>query len=786
MDRWLLDLKSAWRSLAAQRAAMLVLVAVIGLGIGLVSTMFAMADPFVTRPLPYPSSHELVRISVFARPGRNPFSYSSRANLPTLGDWKARSELFQAIAPSSVPTTPALFRVRAGDRTIALRPAEATPAALRILGQSPAACADAPRCVLLTAAAFARHFGSRREIVGTALPTPAGEPMRIGGVFPPSFVFPWPGTLPVEAVVVTPEAGEEERPVAPMTFLARLQRGVPASTLQSALVATLPVPQDWTLTVERIDEFMTRLTRPAAVGALVAALIILLVCAASVTNLLFARTFYRAPDLTTRRALGAARLDIVRLLVTELAILATMAIGTGLLIAHLTLLWLAQVMPARYMILGAPAITPRVASAAAFVGVAIVVLSASMAWLASRRSLNATTGTLAPRQSSAGRALRFFVITAQCGLAMLLVTSSIVFGRSYLNLFRQDTGFSGSATVIAVSYPGDLSEQTTSRHVMTTVEELGRVAGVESAAAAFLGVVRNIRPAGPPIWANGKPIQSTPRPVTEGFFSATGTPIVAGRPLMAEDANYRGFVVSESFARLAWSDRTAIGQTIQISPGLPPGTVVGIVRDTMDLSLDRRAEPRLYRLFGEIGSCPGCERSVSFVVRTTQDALAVADRAVRTMTKVSPDVAILDIGSIDERLSQSVAERVFVALVVSLFTIAGLAVCVAGLIGTVVFITASRTRELAIRIAVGARPAHVFAAVSTDTLLAATLGISAGLVTARFTSAVLASMAYEVELNTWATGLPPALVMLTVVSATVLVAARPALTLSVIDSLHRE
>ncbi len=746
--------------------------------------MFAMADPFVLRALPYPASHELVRIGVFPRPDRNVFWYSSRATLPTIAEWTARSDLFQSIAPISSPTGPSLFRLREGERTIALRPAEATPTALRILGQSGAACAEAPPCVLLTAPAFARHFAGREEILGTSLPSPTGASIRIGGVFPPSFVYPWPSPLAIEAVLVTPEGGGD-RSVAQTTFLARLQHAVSASSVQPALMATLPTPRDWNVTVERIDDSMTRVSRSAALGALVAALMILMVCAAGVTNLLFARLFYRAPELMTRRALGAAPFDILRVLTAELTMIAAMAIGAGLLLTHLTLLWLAQVMPARYMILGQPAVTARVSIVSAIVGATLVGVSAAIACVSARHRLTTRVETLASRQSSTGRALRFLAITVQSGLAMLLVTSSIIFGRSYVNLFGQETGFSGSATVIAASYSGQLNEATTTRHVMATVEALGRVAGVEHAAAAFLGVVRNIRTAGPPIWAGGKAIPSTPRPVTPEFFSATGTPVIAGRALAEEDANFRGFVVSESFARLVWPDRNAIGQTIQISPQLPLGSVVGIVKDTIDLSLDRRPEPRLYRLFREIASCQGCERTVSYVVRPTEDSLDIADRAVRTITTISPDAAILEVGSIADRLSRSVAERVFVALVVSLFTIAGLAVCVAGLIGTVGFITARRMRELAIRMAVGARPTHVFAAVSTETLVAASVGISAGFIIARFTSMVLASMAYEVELNTWATGLPAACVMLVVVGATVVVAARPAVTLPLVDALRR-
>jgi putative ABC transport system permease protein len=763
MDRFRLDVHSAWRSMAIQRGATAAIVAVLGLGIGLVATMFALADPFVLKPLPYPSPHQLVSISIGSEAGAGR-TWSTRQNVPAVRDWTERRDLFQAITPFLA--YPVLLRIRQGNRTMGLRVSEASNVALQMLGQRDVRC-DAPppsRCVVLTARTLDRHFAGRHDVIGTTLVTSDGPSIQIAGVLPPIFLFPWASTTtPIEAVLLPSTEVDDNEAVSSVPFLARLQPDVSPRMTQSALSATLADPRKWLVRVTTLESQLVGSTKYMAWAALLGGLLILFVCAGNVANLMFARGISRGAELATRTALGASRRDLARLLMTELAMLTTAAVGTGVGLAGATVVLLRRVVPAQYAVLGEPAITLRVCVFAALVGVLVVLSSALLAWVALRSQSFVGFHTLRLNRVDPGSSLRFVVVAAQSGLAMVLLTGTMVLGRSYLDLFSQDTGFSRSTLLVSTSYPETLFGGPLREVVDSTVEQLRRVRGVEYAGAKAGpgGLISRLRGAGASgLMADGHRLNDVlPKHVTTGFFEASGTPIVAGRTLTSADVNRSGIVVSESFARRVWPDRPAVGQfvTMQQQP-LRVATVVGVVKDTFDNSLDLKPLPSVYVMLEDPVRCTGCEIGVTYVIRGSGESGLVRE-ASSVVTKVMPDAFIAEAGTTADRYLRSVAERVFAALVVSLFATAAIAVSVAGLVGIVTFITTRRMREIAIRLAVGARSGNILSVLSVETLSAVSLGLVCGLVTTRFASAILERVTYEVELNTWSTGLPSAVAM---------------------------
>jgi len=469
-------------------------------------------------------------------------------------------------------------------------------------------------------------------------------------------------------------------------------------------------------------------------------------------------------------------------------LLAAMGSGVGVGVAWVGIAALRDVMPIQFAILGEPALNLRVSVFAGLVGAATTASSAAAAWLALRASAGHALSASMNRRGSLGRVLRFGAITVQNALAMILVTGTVLLGRSYLNLFGQDTGFSGSATVITASYPPTLTSERLRTEVEAALDRLRRVPGVAGAAAMGGGLIDNGRGIGCCVMVDGRSVDASIKAVTQGFFEAAGTAVLSGRTLTAQDGGASGVVVNESFARQVWPHDPALQQLVRLgsSPTAGAGTVVGVVKDTFDGSLDRRPGPVVYRLLDRPTPCSGCETRMTYIVRPADPAFDVAAPAARAVTTSEAEAIVTDVSSVGDRLTRSVADRVFSTLVVSLYTIAGLAVCAAGLIGVVAFITARRTRELAIRIALGAEPLHVIYVVSSEALAAAATGIGIGLVAARFGSVVLQRLTYQVEVNAWSTGLPAAAAMLVLVGGSVSLAARRTLKLPVVAALRED
>jgi putative ABC transport system permease protein len=259
MDRLTLDMRAAWRSLVTQRGATSAIVAVLGLGVGLVTAMFALADPFVMRPLPYPAPRQLVFISATpvdehghpVRPSGLMWSDRQIA-LPTVQEWKARRDLFQDLASLDLSAF-VVVRLHPADRTIALRGYEVSRGMLRMLGQRDVPCqATAPsRCAMLTALTLRREFAGREELVGRWWPTSAGPPVQITGVLGKTFVFPMSYDSG-NAVFLASEDERDDAAVSSTPLLARVQPGV--SMAARHRLRSAPLDDSYRLRGGRVDE----------------------------------------------------------------------------------------------------------------------------------------------------------------------------------------------------------------------------------------------------------------------------------------------------------------------------------------------------------------------------------------------------------------------------------------------------------------------------------------------------------------------------------------------------
>jgi putative ABC transport system permease protein len=782
MGRLRPDLRHTWRSIRARPAAMAGGLLVQAVGIGLVAAVFGLADPFVLRPLPYPESNQLVHVSVQAVGRLTPATISQiRPARPLhVADWAQRTDVFRSIAAYRRRGT---IRVRLPGGATLFRVAEATPAFFDTVGVPAPGWAAAVHAgqadatpLVLTADAFRRAFGAQptADVVGRTLPTDDGGAIRVVAVLPDRFVFPSDFLLH-RSDALTPATSD--MPVDGATVIARVAPGMTPAGIEPALSAT--APQGSIVAAEPLRAYLAHSATRLALIALAAGAFIVLICAASLGGLSVARSVFRAGELATRQALGASRRDFARLLLVESALTTIPAVATGLVLGAVALALSSRVLPMEFAPLGNPAMTARGVTCAGATGVFLLVAQFLPAWASWRWLLARTVAHQASERRL--RSARLALMVTESALVMVLLVGAAFLGRSYLYLVGQDTGFSGDVLAVEVSYPETDSRAALQADIDRTIASLHGVIGVASAAASQGPLVNHVIAQDLTV-INGTVVPATTELVTPDYFEAVGSPILYGRALTAQDGK-TAVVVSESLARREFaSASSAVGR-----PAGRNAQIVGVVRDTFNVALDQPPEPTVYYLLHDPPPCHGadCNR-VTYVLRLTDGAPDVGPAVRRAALGVNSDAIVEDESSLSERLGQSVADRTFATLILSFFATAGIIIAAGGLVAMVAFVVARRTREVAIRMALGAPRAHVVRVVIAEAAWATSTGIVSGLVLGAIGSRTLEHLLYGVSPGDWSTLAGAAAFMLAASMVATLMPARRALAIAPSVALRAE
>jgi predicted permease len=790
-DRWRTDVRQGWRSIRARPGATAATVAVLALGLGVVSTMFALADPYLLRPLPYARAQELYGVSVSMR---------SVPEVPTLADWQARTDLFRSLAGASELRTVTL----AGDRhgsTLTLRGISrnyfevlGVPAVLTPDWRSPRWLAETP--VLLTAAAHRRLFGTARATHALlAVGDASLRPLRVLGVLPDSFLDPSARSMATGADGFTPLADDrlaivEREPgggthTSYLQLLARLAPAVAPEMAEAALTTAPREPRRGTprhgitVSVESVAASLTARVRPLATAALLAGVLILLVCAANVANLLLARGASRTAEFAVREALGASGTGIARLVLIELGFVTLLGIGAGLAFTSAALAAVAAMIPAEYVSLGAPAITTRVVLFACAAGGVILLAGLVPAWAAWRVTPIALFTRTSTHDSRLARTMRFAMTAMQTAVAVLLLVGAVLLGRSFVNLLAQDPGYDGNVLALRVFYSSS-SAQETIDSIAATLDRLGRLPRVSRAAVTTGVLVDGMSLAGTavPLTINGRRASGSIRHVSTGFFEAAGARLVAGRLPSANEFD-RSAVVTESFGRRCCEGTGTVG--LVATQGERSYEIVGVIKDIYTSALDQPPGPMAFLPIGN-----PVMPFVNYVVRVDRPDATLALALEREVQALSPAARVDRGATMRERLMQSVNDRTFATLLVVLFAVAALGVSAAGLAGVVSFTVARRTREIAIRMAVGATSRHVHRLVTGEATIGAAAGAVLGLTTGAWLARLLENLLYGIRPADPVSFLLAAVVIVAVVLAAAWLPARRAMGLAPTIALRSE
>jgi putative ABC transport system permease protein len=725
------DVVFALRRLRSSPAVVIGIVAMLVVGIGLATTMFALSDPFLGRSLPYAQPDRLVLIDVEIPLMRRDFN-ALPPDFPTLADWRARTDLFDGLAALHRHGS---LRVRLPSRVVALETIAVSPDVFSVLGiPAPASVTSAAGDeIWLTRRALAGPLaGAELEDAILSL-SPSGS-AQVRGVLPGSFLVPLATErAPVDALIdMAPDriASTVGGVTTRLTVVGRLRLGVEPEQVQAALSADA-AQRRFSVRVTPLATAMKASQRPLAIGALLSGMLVLLVCATNTFGMSLTRGLYRGHQMATVAALGASRLSIARLLLIEGVCVATAGTIGAFVVVPLLSNAIVAVVPRNYIVLGEPGLSARVAAFAGLSG-----LIACGAWwggslVAWARASRAGLRAAILRDGPIVRAIRFTLLGGQVAVTIVLLAGAALLGRSQLNLARVDTGLADETLALSAAYEPHVAGARLRETIDRTTAELRQLVGVRRAAAVVGEMIDGSNVNATVIV--GRPVSVEFLWVSSGYFEAAGMSFIRGRSLQESDTGGRGLVVNEAFVNRYLGGRVEVGDPV-LASGVPT-PIVGIVRDSRRRALDEDAQPALFRPLDD--AMPPWR--VTYLVSGQGLPAASLESVVR---KISPDAVILDGSTLAARLLRTVQDRSFATLVVGLFAGATVAVTLAAIISAVGYGVARRTREIAIRLALGATPRHVAWLTIRDAVAATVAGAATGLIAVSWLSGAISSLLY--------------------------------------------
>ena len=756
MDALLADLRHALRRLRRAPTFAVTAVLILGIGIGMATAMFTIFHAVVLRKLPVRDPDRILVLWTLRDP-----TVELPLDVNEVDELRRESRTLKDVAgfvhwgAQAVPLTQ-------GDRPIVLKQAMVTAGFFDVLGARPVlgrllqaedGVEGAAPVAVISYEAWQRDFGGDPRVLRRRLTTTQDQrSYAIVGVTPPGLDFPvgtdyWIGPRPFDLIDVVARLAPNATPSSAQSeflSIARqldLQRRAPAYPTGAA-VRTLP-------------QAVLGDAKPILVALTAAVTLLLLIVCVNVGNLLLLRASLRAPEIVIRRALGASSRQIGRLLVAESALLATAGGALGLVCAggllHILLAFAPAQVPRTDVIRLAG--TP-VDVAAGVTLLAVMLFGVLPALLAARGDLafllriDSRSGTETRRR----RRFRQSLVASQVAHAVVMLAGAGLLVRSLQHLERLDLGYDADhLSIVELAVP--FAKYDSDQKIFAMFDDLyGRLRAVPGVTALtpllyapFLGA--NLMQVTPVLDGQSEAAVDVNPPVPlEGggieYFRTFGIPILRGRGFLPSDRESapKIVVVSEAVARRLWPGQDPVGKRFRFLGGDPGDwrTVVGVAGDVRFRRL-KEATPTIYLPWHQLITFG------TFAVRT-RDALASVLPAVRrTVREFDPQMAVWDASTMDDHLAKPLAQPRLSTLLLSTFGLVGLLVAAIGLYGIVASIVQERTRELGVRLALGATPGRLRREVLAAALGVTSVGAVVGLAAALVSSRVLTGLLFQVS-----------------------------------------
>jgi predicted permease len=767
IDEWRQDVRYAFRTLRRSPGFALVSLITLAVAIGANTAIFSVARAVLLKPLPYGSPESLVAIfeSWPGNPGEhtplspaNFFDYRAQqrpftdiAAYEGMGSVIWRPESADPVSLSALAVAPNLFNVLATPalhgRTFA--PGDKTP--------------GNDLKVVVSYGFWQRALGGDVASIGKTI-TLNGRPHVVLGVMPRGFTLGlgediW---MPLDLGDALADA-TRSRKQHYVHAVGRLKNGTTIASARSAMALIarrleIQYPEantGRTTELVPLHESVSGTLRPALLLLQGAALMVLLIACANLANLTLSRTIGRRREVALRAALGAGRGRLVRQLLTESLLLATIGGVIGVALAVVGTRILLALNPDTLPSMFSAGVDGRVVAFSAVLSIATGIVFGLVPALDAARANVHDSLKDGGRAASCGRAserVRRLLVVAQVGLAVMLLVGAGLLVRSFRELTRTRLGFDPDHVLTAGLRAAGArydSSAAINQYFDAVVDAVRRSPGVVAVGTANILPTRGS--IGTSLRVDGDPIDENHLPdlryvsVRGDYFAALRIPLVAGRLYDASDTptSPKTVVINETAARRFFPKGDAIGRRIRIGPDPhgTPMTIVGIVGDVRSEGLEIPAEPTMFANHRQ----ETWERSQSIVIRMAGDPLAAIPILRRVAKSADPSLALRDIATMNDVLGTSLAPRRFAVGLATSFSAVALLLALVGIYGVLGYIVTTRTREFGVRLALGATRRSILMLVVRQGLAWSCVGLVAGAGGAMLSGRLLARMLYGVS-----------------------------------------
>jgi putative ABC transport system permease protein len=764
------DVRYGIRMLAKSPGFTAVAVLTLALGIGANTAIFSMVHGVLIRRLPFKDPGRLY--TLWERNLKMGYEQNPPA-AANFRDWRDRNGVFEQMAAFDSSRT---FNLAGAGNPERVDGAAVSPGLFELLGVEPiwgrtiSAGEDQPGrdgVVVLSYGLWQRRFNADRAVVGTSI-TVDGRSCAVIGVMPPGFQFPGnTGTImtiytapPAQLWVplaLTPQAWSQ-RSSHFLQVIARLKPGVTLGHAQAEMDSierqlVKEYPREYTGSDVKLVPLHAQVVgsfRSALLVLFGAVAFVLLIGCANVANLLLARALGRQREVAIRSALGAGRLRLVRQLITESLVLAMVGGAAGVLVAGWGIRLLKLILPDNFPSADAVRINPPVLLFTILASLATgLIFGLAPALQTSRTPLTESL-------QEGGRGgdglrhdrLRSVLVVSEVALAMILLMGTGLMLRSFVRLEEVSPGFNPDHLLtMEISLPeAKYPDPQKAAFFARLLQQVRSLPGVQSAGAiGHLPLGGDIESYALAV-VNGAPLPNEyANPdchvVEPGYFEAMKIPLVAGRYFDERDGaqSPHALIINEVVVRNVFPNENPIGRRLRMGFNGFTGTIVGVVGNTKDLTLDLAAPEAVYTPYPQAPAW----NSMTLAIRTTSAPLALAQPVRELVSGLDRDQPVSKVRTMDDVVEASVAAPRFRTLLLGLFGLAALLLAGLGIYGVMSYSVSQRTREIGIRMALGAERPEVIRLVLRRGLALTLAGLGMGLVAALALTHLLSSMLYE-------------------------------------------
>ena len=780
LDTLLQDIRYGLRTLRKSPGFTAVAILTLALGIGASTAVFSLVNAVLLKPLPFPHAERIVFPWRLPRAGLNlgfdKYPWGRVDFLFFSQETKAFEDLGAFVSGT--------FDLTGSADPVQLNGLRASAGFFPSLGASPALGRtfsdeeDRPgneHEVVLSNALWRQRFGGDRNILGHAIEL-NGAAYTVIGVMPPGFAFPRANEMP-DSFTFAPQV-QLWVPLAlnrgsmipnepdELAVIGRLKPGVTISQAQAdmdvmgeRLERERKNGQGWFRSdVTPLARQIAGDTRQPLLLILAAVGVVVLIACSNVASLMLTRSLNRKREMTVRAALGAGAFRLIRQLLTESVVLASMGGIVGILLAEMAIYFVKIFGPSSIPRLNEATLDIRVLLFALGVTLLTGILFGMVPALGvARQNLveSLKDGGRRAGSSRASQNARNALLVSQIALALVLVIATGLLTRTFYRLLKVDPGFQTAhaltfqLTLPASKYPDQAHIVSVYQQVLRHLQELP---GIEAAGVTETVPMDGVTESTAIRLSDRPPANGTDIPmanytmVSPGYFAAAGTPIIRGRAFLESDtANSMPVaVISEALVKKYWSGQDPIGKRIAPrSLSFPEETIVGIAADVKRLSLRESPPPEMYVPYTQ-KIWPSL-LAMNVVVRTTEDPTSLATNLPAAVHSVDPDLPIADLRTLNSIVEDSMTVPRFAMLLLGAFGGLALVLAAVGMYGVISYNVTQRTQEIGIRMALGAQRSSVFQMVLGQGARLAAFGITIGIAAAFAATRLMRSFLYGVD-----------------------------------------